>query len=134
MTEKPFSLSVKVFLKDEEGRYLVLQRSLQSKNNPGRWDFPGGKVDPGETFQNALIREVREETGYEAVLERFVGAYERELDDRKIVYLFMEGHIRGGAMRLSEEHAGYRFLELEEMLQFGMVEHFIPMVETLLKK
>src|ERR1700733_14321223 len=42
---KSFMLSVKVLLRDPEGKYLIVQRSRSSKNNPGKWDFPGGKVD-----------------------------------------------------------------------------------------
>lgn len=132
MMEKPFFLSVKIFLRNGAGHYLILKRSAQSRNNPGKWDFPGGKVDPGETFQNALIREIREETGFEAVLDHFVNAYERELEDKKIVYLFMEGQITSGEMELSGEHGEYRFVKLEEMLEVGLVEHFIPVVQILL--
>ena len=42
---KPLTLSVKALVRDEQGRCLVIQRSLTSKNNAGQWDFPGGKVD-----------------------------------------------------------------------------------------
>ena len=53
MARVPFALSVKILVRDDEGRCLLLRRSPSSKNNGGKWDLPGGKVDAGETFEEA---------------------------------------------------------------------------------
>lgn len=53
-----------VALIDVEGRVLLAQRP-PGKSLAGLWEFPGGKVDPGETPEAALIRELREELGIE---------------------------------------------------------------------
>jgi len=61
-------LSVKVVLVaacaliDADGRVLIAQRP-EGKSMAGLWEFPGGKVDPGERPEDALIRELREELG-----------------------------------------------------------------------
>ncbi|AXI79262.1 (deoxy)nucleoside triphosphate pyrophosphohydrolase [Peterkaempfera bronchialis] len=47
------------------GRVLAARRSAPAET-AGRWEFPGGKVEPGETPQQALARELREELGVEA--------------------------------------------------------------------
>jgi len=51
-----------VALVDIDGRVLLAQRP-ECKSMAGMWEFPGGKVDPGETPESALIRELQEELG-----------------------------------------------------------------------
>ena len=57
-------LVVAVALVDSDGRVLVSQRP-QGKSLAGLWEFPGGKVEPGERPEDALIRELREELAIE---------------------------------------------------------------------
>lgn len=51
-----------VALVDPDGRVLLAQRP-EGKSMAGLWEFPGGKIEPGETPENALIRELHEELG-----------------------------------------------------------------------
>ncbi|MEX0284926.1 MAG: 8-oxo-dGTP diphosphatase MutT [Paracoccaceae bacterium] len=53
-----------VALIDVEGRILLAQRP-EGKSMAGLWEFPGGKVEPGETPEHALVRELAEELGIE---------------------------------------------------------------------
>lgn len=46
----------------DRGKVLITRRP-DDKRHPGYWEFPGGKVDPGESPEEALIREIREELG-----------------------------------------------------------------------
>ncbi|MFM7212080.1 MAG: NUDIX domain-containing protein, partial [Actinomycetota bacterium] len=58
-----------------DGRYLAARRTRPAWA-AGRWEFPGGKVEPGETEQQALVREIREELGVEIeVVRRFSGEW-----------------------------------------------------------
>jgi 8-oxo-dGTP diphosphatase len=58
----PLVLVAAVVLVDADGRVLLAQRP-EGKSMAGLWEFPGGKVDQGETPEAALIRELREELG-----------------------------------------------------------------------
>jgi NADH pyrophosphatase NudC (nudix superfamily) len=58
---------------DEQGRMVILVRG--SEPGKGLWDLPGGFVDPGETVEDALRREVREEIGLEVTTLRYLGSW-----------------------------------------------------------
>src|SRR5690606_11705513 len=58
----PTVLVAAAALVDRDGRILIAQRP-QGKAMAGLWEFPGGKVEPGETPERALIRELKEELG-----------------------------------------------------------------------
>ncbi len=60
-------------IRDERGRVVVLVRG--DEPGKGRWDLPGGFVDPDETTEDALRREVREEIGLEVAKLRYVGSW-----------------------------------------------------------
>jgi 8-oxo-dGTP diphosphatase len=54
---------------DRDGRVLIAQRP-RGKPLAGRWEFPGGKLDAGESERQALVRELREELGIEVLAAR----------------------------------------------------------------
>lgn len=58
----PILLVAAAALVDADGRVLVAQRPV-GKHLAGTWEFPGGKVEPGESPEDALVRELKEELG-----------------------------------------------------------------------
>jgi len=69
----------------DDGRLLLVRR----RNEPGlgSWSVPGGRVEAGETVQEAVVRELEEETGIEGVVTGLVGVAERIGDDHHFVIL-----------------------------------------------
>ena len=65
---KPVLLVAAVALVDRDNRVLIAQRPA-GKSMAGLWEFPGGKVEPEETPEAALIRELKEELGIDVCLE-----------------------------------------------------------------
>jgi 8-oxo-dGTP diphosphatase len=54
---------------ERDGKFLVAKRS-QAQSHGGFWEFPGGKIDPGEDAENALVREITEELGARVAIVR----------------------------------------------------------------
>jgi 8-oxo-dGTP diphosphatase len=66
---------VGAIVKDEAGRLLLIQRGHEPET--GRWSLPGGRIEPGETDPQAVVRETREETGLQVTCGALVGSVER---------------------------------------------------------
>jgi len=124
--QKPFSLSFRVIISNDTGRCLILRRTSACTDQPGKWDFPGGKVNPSENFNDALYREVKEETGIEIVLEKAVGLAKFELDSVNVVCVMMEGKHISGDVILSDEHDLYKWVFVDEVLKMNLADWFIP--------
>jgi 8-oxo-dGTP pyrophosphatase MutT (NUDIX family) len=62
--------SVVAVVRDARGRVL-----LQQRTKSGKWNLPGGSIDPGEAPADAVVREVREETGLDVAPERVAGVF-----------------------------------------------------------
>ncbi|SAF01886.1 pyrimidine (deoxy)nucleoside triphosphate diphosphatase [Enterobacter hormaechei] len=77
------TLDVVAAILEKEGKILLAQRP-EHADQPGMWEFAGGKVEAGETQQEALLRELREELGIEAVPARYVASHQREVSQRLI--------------------------------------------------
>jgi 8-oxo-dGTP diphosphatase len=130
MSNKPFALSVKVIIRDADGRCLLLKRSTSSKGNPGKWDLPGGKVDAGENLEQGLLREVVEETGLTISLQRVLGAAESESLTKRVAYLIFEGRIESGRVRLSNEHEDFTWVDRQSLAKVEIAEQFRPFLKA----
>ena len=109
---------------------MSFKRSMDSNSFAGEWDFPGGKVDQGENFIDALHREVAEETGLKMSIERMAGAVEFEMPNFMVVNIIMEGRLKSGDVRLSNEHEEYKWVPPDELLTIGLVEKFMPFIRS----
>ena len=122
MINHVYGLAVRVLLTDQDGKILILKRSTDSKTNPGKWELPGGKVDQGESFDHALIREVYEETNLKISLEHVVGASEQNLHIIRAVHIIMSGKIVEGELNLSSEHEGYALVLIETLPDYELAD------------
>ncbi len=106
----PLDLAAHAVIADRRGRLLLLRRPAASECNPERWEFPGGRIERGEGVRDALIREVREETGLAVEPGRLLGAGEQERSEGRVVHLVLDSSTAGGEIVLSEEHDAYRWV------------------------
>ncbi|MEZ5475716.1 MAG: (deoxy)nucleoside triphosphate pyrophosphohydrolase [Steroidobacteraceae bacterium] len=84
---KPILRVVAAALFDAQGQVLIAERP-PGRHMAGWWEFPGGKVAPGETDSAALVRELREELGIDAQLSHELMAARHEYPDRTVQLLF----------------------------------------------
>lgn len=102
-------VSVAALVTNDEGKILLV-------NSPWRgWEYPGGLIEPGETFQQALHREIREESGIEVEITGFVGICKNV--EKDIVNIDFTARYVGGALTTSEESTEVGWFTPEEAFQ-----------------
>jgi 8-oxo-dGTP diphosphatase len=118
-TVKLFRLTVKAVILDDQQRCLVVRRSANNRSFVGCWEWPGGKVEDGEDFVVALLREVREETSLVVEITALAGATTFEMPVAQNVLLCMEAQIVSGTARLGEEHDDFAWVPLGELHHYN---------------
>ena len=104
-----------VWRRQKRGPELVLIR--RERRGLTEWSLPKGKLDRGESFPAAALREVEEETGIEAKLLRFAGVMQYEVKDENKIVCFWEMEALGpGRAKDNGEIAEVRWFTLEEAL------------------
>ena len=99
-------------VRDPSGRVLLVERSA-GVTHPGLWCFPGGHVEPGETLQDAVARELREELDIVVRAERHLG-FVRVPSSAYRLEIFVVEWISGEIRPNPAEIAGARFLTIAE--------------------
>lgn len=103
-------------IKDSNNNVLLLHRSTPKRT---QWEVPGGLVDPGETPEQAAVRELKEELDVMVTVVRHIGDKVFEEDSEQHAYFWYEATIQKGALRLtgSDEgiHDDFRYFSIEEM-------------------
>jgi len=87
-----------------DGGILLVQRAIHPSY--GKWVFPGGYVDRGETLEAAALREVREESGLAVRLTRLLGVYSHP--GNPVIVVAYAGEVTGGALAIDAESLAVR--------------------------
>jgi len=98
-----------------DGKILLVKRNKNPFKN--RWALPGGFVEYGEKVENAVIREVLEETGLKVEIKKLFGVYSDPNRDPRghtvtIVYLM---NVVGGKLESGDDACDAKFFELEKL-------------------
>ena len=102
-------VSVAALVTNEKNEILLV-------NSPWRgWEYPGGLIEPGESFEAALKREVREEAGVEIEITGFVGICKNV--ERNIVNIDFTARYTGGELTTSEESTEVGWFSVEKAFE-----------------
>jgi 8-oxo-dGTP diphosphatase len=109
---------------DERGRLLMIQRGHDP--GAGLWSIPGGRVEPGETDEQALVRELLEETNLQVKVGKFVGSVQREVPGGAVIDIRdYAATIIGGTLRPGDDAAAARWVTAAELAQLEVTEGLI---------
>ncbi|HUW48149.1 MAG TPA: NUDIX domain-containing protein [Patescibacteria group bacterium] len=118
----------------KEKKVLLMQRSHDDHWMPGKWGFPGGKVDKGETLEQSLKREIKEEAGLQVELEDLF--YLPEIS-YKIKHAFFVCKKCSGSVTINangvHEHEDHKWVTESEISSIDTVPDVIDVVKEALK-
>lgn len=113
-----------------EGRLLAAQRG-PGQSQAGRWELPGGKVEPGETDAEALVRELMEELGIEVVAGPNLAESPFTVGDRRLRLVALSAAWIGGDLR-PVEHAALAWVRAHEVLGLDWCPADLPLLPAVL--
>jgi len=113
------------------GEVLIFRRG-PGMSGAGFWEFPGGKIEAGETPESALKREIREEIGIEIQVEEKLGENIHQYPSKKIHLHFYWVKIPNQTFTLAE-HDAYQYVKPHELDLQTLSEADRPIVEVIKK-
>ena len=119
---------------DDQGRFLFVKETKPVAQ--GRWAFPSGRLEVGESIVEGAEREAREETGFVVEARHLLGIYHapRTLEGGASVVFVFASEVVGGEATPSAEHPAVRFFtrsEVDKLAQQRMVrgQHLLPALD-----
>ena len=110
-----YGLTMRGIIKNEDDEILILKRHPKSKTDPEMWELPGGKVEKGEHFTTALVREIKEETSLDADVGDFCEAVQNDYMHKRTVQVIMYLENIKGEVKISDEHTDWMWTGLEKI-------------------
>ncbi|ABG60339.1 (deoxy)nucleoside triphosphate pyrophosphohydrolase [Cytophaga hutchinsonii] len=131
MTDLPTIAVVCAVIKQQDS-YFIAQRSAKMKM-PLKWEFPGGKVEKGETNAQAIMREMKEEFDVNVEVIQEHPFYLHQYPNFILQLSPMEVEITSGKLTL-KEHANYRWVAVKDLFTYDFSEGDVNIVKALNKR
>ena len=127
---KTYGLTVRGIIRNDTDEILIVKRHPKSRTDPKMWELPGGKVEKGEHFADALVREIKEETNLDCEVGDVCEAVQNDYMHKRTVQLMMYLENAEGEVEISEEHTDWMWASLEKIKELEISTS----LEKLLKK
>jgi 8-oxo-dGTP diphosphatase len=129
MAEQQFFVGVHGVIANR-GRILVLKRAPRMPYRPGSWDLPGGHLIAGESFEDCLLREVKEETALDVAIDRLLGLHNMVSEPYLQALYACRLTVFQSVKLQPNEHVEHRWATLDELAGLEL----IPYLAAILKR
>lgn len=113
----------------KDGKVLIAQRA-QGQRLAGKWEFPGGKLEEGETPQECLKRELKEELDIDIEVGEYFGESVYHYETGPIRLVFYKACVLGGSCRLNV-HSSVKWVAPHELEKYDFAPADVPIVDKL---
>lgn len=126
-------IKVVAALIQKDNKYLIAKRSTGDPNVFGKWEFPGGKVEPDEDEFHAIEREINEEFELEIRANKFLVNNVCEYPTKIVDLRLYDCSYISGEFNL-HDHSEYNWVDKDELLGYDLAPADIPLAEYVKKK
>lgn len=107
---------------------LIARRSTGDENVLGKWEFPGGKVEPNETEGHAIEREIKEEFELDIKANKYITNNVCEYPTKTVDLRLYECEYISGEFKL-HDHSEYKWVNINELLNYDLAPADIPLAK-----
>lgn len=132
MTKYDFNIRVTGILIEDEKILLVKQKVSDKRN----WSLPGGKLEQGETIEQGIIREMKEETGLDVEIVRLLYLCDVSASNNTLLHIsFLLKRVAGNIELPTNEFESnpiydVEFIPISDLLDYGFSEKFLKLAEN----
>ena len=112
-------MNVVAALIKKDNKYLIAKRASGDACNLGKWEFPGGKVEPNESEIDAIIREIKEELNIDIRVIKYLTSSVYESSSHTVQIKLYERKHKKGVIQL-KDHSEYRYVTKDELLKYDL--------------
>ena len=118
------------FIRNKQGKYLLAKRNAE-KEHGGLWEFPGGKIEDGESPSEAIVREIMEEFLADIEVKKLHQQYLHEDSVGQIEFFPISCSLKSSVVNATE-HQEYKFLNVEEVSGYELAPADYKALEILI--
>lgn len=112
----------------KDNNVLIARRSTGDENVLGKWEFPGGKVEPNETEGHAIEREIKEEFELDIKANKYITNNVCEYPTKTVDLRLYECEYISGEFKL-HNHSEYKWVNINELLNYDLALADIPLAK-----
>lgn len=114
----------------KDNNVLIARRSTGDENVLGKWEFPGGKVEPTEKEEHAIEREIKEEFELDIKANKYITNNVCEYPTKIVDLRLYECEYISGEFKL-HDHSEYKWVNINELLNYDLAPADIPLAKYL---
>lgn len=114
----------------KDNNVLIARRSTGDENVLGKWEFPGGKVEPNETEEHAIEREIKEEFELDIKANKYITNNVCEYPTKIVDLRLYECEYISGEFKL-HDHSEYKWVNINKLLNYDLALADIPLAKYL---
>jgi 8-oxo-dGTP diphosphatase len=128
-TIMPKIIKVTAAILVKDGRIIIAQRK-SSDHLSSKWEFPGGKIEPGETPEKCLARELKEEFDIDVRVGEYLGSNIHHYDHISIELMAYRTTWENGTISMID-HKAYRWVTVDQLVEYDFAPADVPFVDML---